>query len=201
MTADRIRILESHGFMWDTQEATWRGRLEQLKRFRDRFGHCNVPVEWDEDPSLYHWVCFQCKQYRKVVNGRDTNLTPVRIRLLSEIGFTWPTVYGKRSSASDSVATFGNEIEDDKDENDEVEDDSSPERSTVEQAEEAALAKEPPMEEVAPVKEDPNKSHDEPTTPISKPESNTAEPDDDERTVSDQESVHSASVESPESLV
>ena len=33
----------------------WNGMLERLLAFRDRFGHCNVPKRYMDDPRLY--VC------------------------------------------------------------------------------------------------------------------------------------------------
>ena len=33
----------------------WNGMLERLLAFRDRFGHCNVPKRYIDDPQLY--VC------------------------------------------------------------------------------------------------------------------------------------------------
>ena len=33
----------------------WNGMLERLLAFRDRFGHCNVPKRYMDDPQLY--VC------------------------------------------------------------------------------------------------------------------------------------------------
>ncbi len=35
---------------------TWTERFQQLKEFKDRFGHCKVPKGWNEDPKLARWV-------------------------------------------------------------------------------------------------------------------------------------------------
>jgi hypothetical protein len=39
-----------------TQEEKWVEKYEQLKDFRDRFGHCRVPKMWDENLALGTWV-------------------------------------------------------------------------------------------------------------------------------------------------
>ncbi len=35
---------------------TWTERFQQLKEFKQRFGHCKVPKGWSEDPKLARWV-------------------------------------------------------------------------------------------------------------------------------------------------
>ena len=89
MTLERSKNLESVGFIWDTQEATWMGRLVQLKRFKERYGDCNVPDNWAEDPTLFQWVSHQRKQYKKFQSGKSRQMDSKRIRLLEDIGFSW----------------------------------------------------------------------------------------------------------------
>lgn len=52
-----------------------------MKDFKDRFGHCNIPQHWIENPSLGRWVIRQ-RVYKE-------RLTEERIAMLDKIGFTW----------------------------------------------------------------------------------------------------------------
>ncbi|MEI6077585.1 MAG: Helicase associated domain protein [Verrucomicrobiota bacterium] len=61
---------------WDT----WFGKL---KAFKERFGHCNVETDWEEDPALAGWVSAQRTRRNKGL------LYSERIRLLDELGFIW----------------------------------------------------------------------------------------------------------------
>ena len=64
LTPERIKKLEEMGFEWDLgrQIFTWEERFEDLKRFKEKFGHCNVPrTTYKDDPSLGEWVHMQRK--------------------------------------------------------------------------------------------------------------------------------------------
>jgi hypothetical protein len=43
-------------FDWDAQDAQWQTMFTELKRYRERFGDCNVPQKWKENPQLGSWV-------------------------------------------------------------------------------------------------------------------------------------------------
>jgi hypothetical protein len=62
---------------------TWTERFEQLKQFRERFGHCKVPKGWSEDPKLARWVC-NMRQSKRM--GK---MKPERVKKLEELGFLW----------------------------------------------------------------------------------------------------------------
>lgn len=95
-TAARIAKLNSIGFQWMRQKRTveavikpWDERLEDLKAYKRRFWHCDVPRDWVDDPSLALWVRNQRGHYKKWKNGQKSNMTEERVRNLEEIGFTW----------------------------------------------------------------------------------------------------------------
>jgi len=87
LSEERVRRLEELGFVWGLLGAqvhlTWSDRFEQLKAFKERFGHCNVAATWKEDPTFAHWVSAQRSKRKK------GDLSEERIRLLDAIGFTW----------------------------------------------------------------------------------------------------------------
>ena len=63
--------------------ASWKDRLNQLAGFKARFGHCNVPSLWAEQPSLGHWVSNQRKLWKKGL------LKPEQMHELGKLGFHW----------------------------------------------------------------------------------------------------------------
>jgi superfamily II DNA or RNA helicase len=80
---ERHRRLDEIGFDWrsNSRREEWATRFEQLKAYKERFGHCCVPVEWQEIRGLGRWVAKQ-RHHRK--NGR---LSPEKERSLAAIGF------------------------------------------------------------------------------------------------------------------
>ena len=66
-------------------------RCNQLLQFKDKFGHCNVPYKYVNNPSLGKWCSKIRTAYKKIQKGLkvDRNLSPDRIERLEEIGFQW----------------------------------------------------------------------------------------------------------------
>jgi hypothetical protein len=89
MTEERVKALEDIGFVWDSQRAAWGERLEELKEFRSIYMHCNVPSNYQENSQLAIWVKCQRRQYRLLLEGKASNMTPQRIRDLEAVGFAW----------------------------------------------------------------------------------------------------------------
>ena len=93
LSADHIQRLDALGFKWGaltTQHsfppppiAPWDEIFARLVQFKDRFGHCNVPLGWSEDPQLVRWVNWQ-RQLRK-----DGHISADRIERLDALGFEW----------------------------------------------------------------------------------------------------------------
>ena len=79
----RIQRLNGIGFVWNSLEANWQSMFESVREYHDRFGNCNVPRNWTENPKLSWWVDNHRQFYRL---GK---LSPDRIRLLDQIGFAW----------------------------------------------------------------------------------------------------------------
>ena len=78
--------LDQIGFVWQVHPqpaASWEQRVARLVAFKERFGHCNVPRHWPEDPQLGEWVATQ----RRSRNRRQ--LQPDRIYQLDRLGFKW----------------------------------------------------------------------------------------------------------------
>ena len=89
MTEERAKALEEIDFVWDSQAAAWGERLSELRHYRCRFLHCNVPSNYNENPQLATWVKCQRRQYKLFMEGKPSNMTPQRIRELGKLGFEW----------------------------------------------------------------------------------------------------------------
>jgi hypothetical protein len=89
MTDERVTALEDIGFVWDSQGAAWAERLNELAEFRKIYLHCNVPSNYSENSQLATWVKCQRRQYKLHVEGKASNMTPLRISSLEIMGFEW----------------------------------------------------------------------------------------------------------------
>jgi hypothetical protein len=69
-------------FVWDPLETAWDHAIECLKRFKERAGHCEVPIDYRVNGfRLGKWVSRQRQKRDK--------LTEQRRQQLNELGFTW----------------------------------------------------------------------------------------------------------------
>jgi Helicase associated domain len=75
--------LDELGFEWDPRTLVWETRFAELRLYKERFGDCNVPPSWTENPKLNDWVAFQ-RARRKV--GK---LSSARKARLDGLGFEW----------------------------------------------------------------------------------------------------------------
>ena len=92
MTDWRVEMLEKIGFSWDTRTrgSTWMKRYEELKKFKEMHGHCNVLQDDSVNKELSQWVETQRQEYQQRQEGKESSsLTGDRILMLKEIGFVW----------------------------------------------------------------------------------------------------------------
>ena len=82
MSGERRERLDKLGFVWDARETAWEEGFSQLKIYRDRNGHCGVPVNYNENGfALGRWVDRQ-RQTKETMPAE-------RRRQLDELGFVW----------------------------------------------------------------------------------------------------------------
>jgi len=79
---EKINSLNSIRFIWKPTQ-TWNERFLDLVKFKQQFGHCNVPKSFSDILGLSAWVVDQRKKYNK--NTLPSN----KIELLNSIGFQW----------------------------------------------------------------------------------------------------------------
>lgn len=94
--------LEALGFEFIIEEEdqpplTWDESFEQLKTFKDKHGHCNIPQGYEEMPVLQFWTFYQREMYRQ------KKMTQDQISMLEGIGFTWDHTIPKEKAKPKSL--------------------------------------------------------------------------------------------------
>ena len=79
----RKEKLDQIGFVY-SGEVDFKERFDELKAFKRKFGHCNIPSD-DKFKQLRKFLSYQRTRYR---NG---TITPEQISKLEKIGFAWET--------------------------------------------------------------------------------------------------------------
>ena len=69
----------------------WLAGYNSMRRYKEEYGDCFVPRGFTLDPRLGVWAAEQRKQYKLHRDGKNSSITPMRIELLNEIGFSWAT--------------------------------------------------------------------------------------------------------------
>ena len=89
LSSDRIQRLDEIGFVWDPFYEQWEEGFGYLLQFKEREGHCRVPLRASEAGyPLGSWVGTQRK-------GKE-NLSSDRIQRLDEIGFVWKVIKAEK---------------------------------------------------------------------------------------------------------
>ena len=83
VAAERAKQLQELNFSIDPHEEAWWEHYNRLLEFKKKFGHTNVPMNYDEDQSLAEWVRRQRSAHRR------NKLAPERKDALERIDFGW----------------------------------------------------------------------------------------------------------------
>lgn len=84
ITDEQARRLDKLGFTWQHRErGRWEDRYQDLLEFKEKHGHCNVPVTYKETAKLGGFV--NSMRTKKASGG----LSQQRIELLERVGFQW----------------------------------------------------------------------------------------------------------------
>mmetsp|Transcript_20077 Transcript_20077/g.32415 ORF Transcript_20077/g.32415 Transcript_20077/m.32415 type:complete len:423 (+) Transcript_20077:101-1369(+) len=89
LSDERVRLLNKIGFIWNSHDAVWEERLQDLMLFKQIHGHCIVPSNFEPNVQLAIWIKRQRRQYKKYQEGGASSMTPERIAKLEAIGFVW----------------------------------------------------------------------------------------------------------------
>ncbi len=99
----RFQTLQQLGFLWDKHMLEWERKFDELREFKAKFGHCNVPYNGKFERSLGCWV------FNQRVTKRLNKLSESRQRRLTELGFMWKIVdeqWQKRNKESEWRARY-----------------------------------------------------------------------------------------------
>ena len=95
LSEDNIRRLKDVGFEWKAKQKSFEERLEELKVFKVKYGHCNVNTRGD-DKSLGHW----CRRVRVAIKKMKNKQAPIvrglsedNIRRLKDTGFDFDPAF------------------------------------------------------------------------------------------------------------
>ncbi|CAJ1936103.1 unnamed protein product [Cylindrotheca closterium] len=106
MTTRRIEDLESIGFIWHSHASAWQEKVNDLKAFKQRTGHCNVPSHHPENPGLSTWVKCQRRQYKLYISGSScSDVATHRFQILESLGFVFEPQLSKRGGIVEQDAT------------------------------------------------------------------------------------------------
>jgi len=87
LAPDQRRLLDELGFDWVgnpmPSRKSWEERFRELRNFKQRFGHCQVPAVWSENMPLGAWV-----RHQRVLHQHGKLRAHQRQRL-DELGFCW----------------------------------------------------------------------------------------------------------------
>jgi hypothetical protein len=89
---DRIRRLDGVGFLWSISKSKsldFYARIEQLKAFKARHGHCNVPQKTMDPVGLGNFCMEQRRRYKRFMAGETTFMNQDRVNALQALGFEW----------------------------------------------------------------------------------------------------------------
>ncbi|CAJ1941095.1 unnamed protein product [Cylindrotheca closterium] len=93
LTDERVKELDDLGFGWEgwsaNRDDVFQTRIKEMKEFRKRHGHCNLPCPYAHNPTLKSWTNGMRQKYRQYQAGEKTTLTPEQIAELESIGFDW----------------------------------------------------------------------------------------------------------------
>ena len=92
LSSDQIESLTEMGFAWDLKkELLFNNRLEDLKAYKTKHGHCNVSQSEEKYKSLGKWCSDVRRSRRKLDNNEkpNINLSNDQIKSLTQMGFVW----------------------------------------------------------------------------------------------------------------
>ena len=90
ITLERVQRLEQLGFVWSIRD-DWQKHYEELKEYHSEYGNCNVPARYAKNRRLGIWVSAQRQYYQRFRHDATSTspLTPQRMELLNQLGFSW----------------------------------------------------------------------------------------------------------------
>ena len=90
LSVERKSRLDRIGFIWNWNEYRWENSFKNLLKFRNREGHCRVPIFHNEGRFRLGWWVSGLRARQKKLSGE-------RKARLNKIGFVWKADRGGRA--------------------------------------------------------------------------------------------------------
>ena len=101
VSQERASKLDSIGFIWGSKlDARWEIMFDELKDFKAREGHCNVPRSYPENPKLGKWV--RSQREKKITMKLSRELQSK----FDSIGFIWNSLDARWEIMFDELRKF-----------------------------------------------------------------------------------------------
>ena len=89
LVVERMAKLEEMDFNFTVHSDKWMDHYEQLKKYKEDHGDCQVPTLYLPNTKLGRWTHTQRHQRRLQNKGKRSSMTVERINLLDQLGFSW----------------------------------------------------------------------------------------------------------------
>ena len=92
LSKEKIEKLNSLGINWGKKfppPKTWEEMYTELVSFKERMGHCNVPIHATHPDLLARWVGHQRQEFKRFKYGHPHLIKLEQIDQLRKIGFSW----------------------------------------------------------------------------------------------------------------
>jgi hypothetical protein len=89
LTDERVKLLDKIGFIWNSHDAVWEERWNELLQYKQVHKDCIVPSNYKPNLQLAVWVKRQRRQYKFFCEKKATSMTTERISKLERLGFAW----------------------------------------------------------------------------------------------------------------
>lgn len=113
ITLARLSKLEALGVDWDPKTSRaneeWKKNYEELKRFKEEYGHCDVVFVHSHYTPLGNWVTEQLRCYFNE-NYKKKTWTEKKFELLDSIGFDWNMVARRHEAQQNKIPNDDKEI-------------------------------------------------------------------------------------------
>merc|ERR1719491_2609599 len=94
ISKERASKLDSIGFTWVVDiELLWEIMFEELRKFKEKEGHCNVPSRFSGNPKLGIWVSNHRAKRSKISKERASKLDSIGFNWVVDIELLWEIMF------------------------------------------------------------------------------------------------------------
>ena len=92
ISPERIALLEGLGLSWGKKfptPRTWEEQFQDLVKYKNATGNCNVVIHATNPSNLAKWVSTQRSEYKRFRKGQQSLLAMEQMEQLKNLGFKW----------------------------------------------------------------------------------------------------------------